>query len=221
MEITQYTTELPLFEGIKKDEISSVLGCVGAYKKTFKKDNIIMAQDDNACLVTVLSGTIHMTMCDINGNHTLISVLYKGDFFGENSLCSNKFSDSISFYSETDCEVLFLPFAKVLNYCSAACEFHHRLIENAVKLMASKNIELVQKLEIISKKTLREKILTYLSIIANNSGSYFKTDMNRSDLADYLCADRSALSRELSKMKQDGLIDFDKNTFRLLKKNIN
>ena len=195
MEITQYTTELPLFEGIKKDEISSVLGCVGAYKKTFKKDNIIMAQDDNACLVTVLSGTIHMTMCDINGNHTLISVLYKGDFF--------------------------LPFAKVLNSCSAACEFHHRLIENAVKLMASKNIELVQKLEIISKKTLREKILTYLSIIANNSGSYFKTDMNRSDLADYLCADRSALSRELSKMKQDGLIDFDKNTFRLLKKNIN
>ena len=116
---------------------------------------------------------------------------------------------------------MFLPFAKVLNSCSAACEFHHRLIENAVKLMASKNIELVQKLEIISKKTLREKILTYLSIIANNSGSYFKTDMNRSDLADYLCADRSALSRELSKMKQDGLIDFDKNTFRLLKKNIN
>ena len=156
MEITQYTTELPLFEGIKKDEISSVLVCVGAYKKTFKKDNIIMAQGDNACLVTVLSGTIHMTMCDINGNHTLISVLYKGDFFGENSLCSNSFSDSISFYSETDCEVLFLPFAKVLNSCSAACEFHHRLIENAVKLMASKNIELVQKLEIISKKTLRE-----------------------------------------------------------------
>ena len=60
MEITQYTTELPLFEGIKKDEISSVLVCVGAYKKTFKKDNIIMAQGDNACLVTVLSGTIHM-----------------------------------------------------------------------------------------------------------------------------------------------------------------
>lgn len=216
MEISQYATELPLFEGIKKDEISLVLGCVGAYKKIFKKENIILPQDNDACLITVLSGTIHMTICDINGRHTLISVLYKGDFFGENSLCSNRFSDSISFCSETDCEVLFLPFAKVLNSCSSACEFHHRLIENAVKLMASKNIELIQKLEIISKKTLREKILTYLSIIANNADGYFKTDMSRADLADYLCADRSALSRELSKMKQDGLIDYDKNTFRLL-----
>ena len=86
-----------------------------------------------------------------------------------------------------------------------------------VRLISAKNVTLIQKIEVISKKTLREKILAYLSIQAQVQGTrYFEIPLGRVELADYLCADRSALTRELSSMKADGLIDFDKNVFRIL-----
>ena len=86
-----------------------------------------------------------------------------------------------------------------------------------VTLVADKNARLMAKVEVISQKSLREKILTFLSLQAQMQGSgYFEIPMSRQELAEYLCADRSALSRELSGMKADGLLDYDRNTFRLL-----
>jgi CRP-like cAMP-binding protein len=87
-----------------------------------------------------------------------------------------------------------------------------------VTLIADKNRSLMEKLDAMSKKNLREKILTYLSIQSQHQGGrYFEIPLGRIELADYLCTDRSALTRELSSMRDDGLIDFDRNTFRLLK----
>ena len=112
---------------------------------------------------------------------------------------------------------MFLPFKKVMHTCSHACVFHHQLIENMVRIIANKNRDLIRKIEVVSKKTLREKILAYLSIQAQANGTrYFEIPLGRLELADYLCADRSALTRELAKMRDDGLIDYDKNCFRIL-----
>ena len=100
--------------------------------------------------------------------------------------------------------------------CTQACEHHHRLVENMVRVIADKNRELLQKVEIISKKTLREKILAYLSHCAQRSKSpYFEIPLGRVELAEYLCADRSALTRELARMRDEGLLEYDKNSFRL------
>ena len=98
-----------------------------------------------------------------------------------------------------------------------SCPFHHRLIENIVRPIGDKNVQLMQKIEVISKKTLREKILAYLQSQAPKDGSRcFTIPLGRLELADYLCADRSALTRELARMKADGLIWYEKNQFQLL-----
>ena len=98
------------------------------------------------------------------------------------------------------------------------CTFHHRLIENMVRMIGDKNVQLMRKIEIISKKTLREKALAYLRLQAEAQQSQRITvPLGRVELADYLCANRSALTRELAAMKQDGILDYDKNTFVLLK----
>ena len=103
-----------------------------------------------------------------------------------------------------------------MHTCTNACTFHHRLIENMVQLIADKNLELMKKTEVVTKKTLREKVLAYLSQQAQQTGSeYFEIPLGRIELAEYLCADRSALTRELNTMKAEGILDFDKNMFRL------
>ena len=111
---------------------------------------------------------------------------------------------------------MFLPFDRVMNSCTNTCVFHHQLIENMVRVIAMKNRDLMRKVEVVSKKNLREKILAYLSLQAQlHESRYFEIPLGRVELADYLCADRSALTHELSKMRDDGLIDFDKNMFRV------
>ena len=137
--------------------------------------------------------------------------------FGETFACSEDTKSVVTFTAAEDTQVLFVPFYKIMHTCSMACEFHQRLVENMVRIIAAKNRELLRKVEIISKKTLREKILTYLSAQAQIQGTrYFEIPLGRLELAEYLCADRSALTRELASMKADGLIDYDKNLFRIL-----
>lgn len=114
-------------------------------------------------------------------------------------------------------KAMILPFHKVLHSCSQACPFHQQLIENMVTMLADKNAQLMKKLQVTSKKTLRKKILTFLSFQSQRSkNSNFSLSLNRTELADYVCANRTALARELARMKKDGLIDFDHNTFTLL-----
>jgi CRP-like cAMP-binding protein len=112
---------------------------------------------------------------------------------------------------------MFMPFNRVMHTCTMTCMFHNRLIENMVRVIAGKNRDLMRKVEVVSKKNLREKILAYLSQQAQRTGARdFELPLGRVELADYLCADRSALTRELTKMRDEQIIDYDKNLFRLL-----
>lgn len=183
--------KMPLFEGIKETEINSGV---------------------------ILSGAVNMIKEDIWGTQTLIVSMKTGEVFGETFACGNRSDSKVTFAVSTDCLILFLPYNKVLHSCSMSCTFHHRLIENMVGLISNKNVQLIEKIEVTSKKTLREKILTYLSIQSQQQGcSYFDVPLGRLEMAAYLCADRSALTRELSQMRSEGLLDFEKNTFHLLK----
>ena len=137
--------------------------------------------------------------------------------FGETFVCGAENRSIVNFEVAEDATILFLPSERVMHTCNRTCPFHHRLIENMVGMIAAKNLELLRKIEVISKRTVREKIMAYLSIQAQlHQAKYFEIPMGRVELAEYLCVDRSALTRELSKMKEDGLIDFDKNCFRIL-----
>lgn len=206
-----------LFNGIQPEEMNCLLGCIGGYVKNFRKGAYISFEEDNIKNIgIVLSGTIHIVKEDIWGSKTIISRLAEGELFGETFVCANNHNASVSFFVAENAEILFLPFHRVITTCSHSCGFHQYLIENMVVVLADKNRLLMEKIEVVSKKSLREKILSYLSLEAQKHDSkYFEIPLGRVEMADYLCIDRSALTRELNNMKKDGLLDFDKNTFHL------
>lgn len=209
----------PLFYGIGEEHLMPMFQCLGTYIRTFQKDDfIIFCEEPVKCVGIILDGTVQMIKEDLWGNRSTLVTMGNGDLFGESFTCGDCLFAKVSFVAVSSVKVLFLPFDKVMHSCSMACVFHHRLIENMVRLIANKNIKLMEKLDITTKRTLREKISAYLSDQAQqNNSRYFIIPLGRLQLAEYLCVDRSALTRELNIMKEEGLIDFEKNTFRILR----
>ncbi len=136
--------------------------------------------------------------------------------FGETYACLGSQLE-VDAVAGRDCVILFVDIKKILNSCTSACTHHSRLIMNFTKIQAHRNRELTAKLEHLSQRTTREKLLSYLSEQSRRAGSTsFEIPFNRQQLADYLAVDRSAMSAELGRMRDDGLIKFDRNRFRLL-----
>ena len=210
--------ETPLFDGIQPEERKAMLDCIGYHTGTFRKGDIVAFEEENMKHIgIVLSGSVDMVKEDLWGNSTMLVRVRKNEVFGETFACGSDNLSVVTFLVSEDAKVLFLPFNRVMHSCTMACQFHQKLIENMVRVIADKNRDLMRKVEVVSKRTIREKLLTYLSIHAQTQKMrYFEIPLGRVELAEYLCVDRSALTRELVKMKEDGLIDYDKNCFRLL-----
>lgn len=208
----------PLFHGIRPDELDAMLGCIGYHIGTFKKGDIVAFEGDNLKHIgIIMKGSVDMVKEDLWGNKTMLVRTRKDELFGETFACGSDSLSVVTFLVSEDAKILFMPFDRVMHSCTMACQFHHRLIENMVKIIADKNRDLMRKVDVVSKRTIREKLLAYLSIQAQLQDTrYFEIPLGRVELAEYLCVDRSALTRELAKMKEDGLIDYDKNCFRIL-----
>jgi CRP-like cAMP-binding protein len=207
----------PLFAGIKEDDYETMMACISFHCSKYQRGDYVTLEEEHIKNIgIIMSGSIDIIKEDLWGGTTILLRMRSGEMFGETFACAVNSASTVTFIASADTKVLFMPFTRVMHSCSNVCVFHHRLIENMVSLIAAKNRDLMQKIEVISKKNLRDKIMTYLSMQAQTQGKrYFDVPMGRLELADYLCADRSALTRELSNMKKDGLIDYDRNTFHL------
>ena len=216
--LIQEMIKSPLFAGIAQEDMQPMLHCVGYRVAAFRKGEAIALEEENVQHIgVILSGAVDMVKEDLWGNRTMLVRMRSSELFGETFACGMDTLSVVSFTASEESRVMFMPFRRIMHTCTSACMFHHRLVENMVQMIARKNRDLMRKGEVVSKKNLREKILTYLSIQAQqNSSRYFEIPLGRVELADYLCADRSALTRELVSMKKDGLIDYDKNMFRIL-----
>lgn len=212
------TVNSALFEGICYEDRRAMLGCIGYHIGTFRKGDIINFEDEKIKHVgIVVEGSVDMIKEDLWGNKTMLVRSRKDDVFAETFACGSDNLSMVTFQVSEDATILFLPFNRVMHNCTMACQFHHQLIENMVHVIANKNRDLMRKVEVVSKRTTREKLLSFLSIQAQlQQTRYFEIPLGRVELAEYLCVDRSAMTRELSKMKEDGLIDYDKNCFRML-----
>ena len=208
----------PLFDGIKQEDLNPMLSCLGSFVRKYQKEEtVVRTEEPVRCVGIILEGAVHMVKEDIGGNRILLTFIGKGELFGETFACGSNRSSKVTFTAAAESEILFLPFHKIMNTCTSSCVFHHQLVENMVKLICNKNVQLMDKIEATSKKTLREKILTYLLGQADQTNSnQFEIPLSRTDLAEYLCADRSAMTRELSKMREEGLIEFQKNKFHII-----
>lgn len=208
----------PLFDGIDQADRLAMLSCTGYHMATFQKGDIVAFEDENIKHVgIVISGAVDMVKEDIWGDKTMLVRSCKNEVFGETFACGSDNLSVVTFLASEDTQILFMPFDRIMRSCTMACQFHHKLIENMVRVIANKNRDLMRKVEAVSKRSIREKLLAYLSIQAQIQGSrYFEIPLGRVELAEYLCVDRSALTRELVKMKVEGLIDYDRNCFKML-----
>lgn len=209
----------PLFAKIENEQLESLLCCLGAKNRTYKKDTFIFRVDERATVAgLVLSGGVNIIQEDFWGNRTILAHRGAGDLFGEAFSCAEVELLPVSAVTTGVSEIMLIDYRKIITVCPTPCVFHSQLIFNMLRILAANNIMLTRKIEHISKRTTREKLLAFLSSQAVQAKSNtVQIPFNRQELADYLCVERSALSRELSEMKKAGLLDFEKNKFIILK----
>jgi len=209
--------KVPLFYGIQEQEIFDMLSCLGAQIKTYNKGETIFRAGENVSTVgIVLSGSVQIILEDVLGNRNIISAAYPGELFVEAFSCSETDKLPASVIVPETSEIMFINYKRIIQTCSSACRFHAKMIANMLKDIAEKNVMLNQKIECMSKRTTRDKLLAYLSAQAQKAGSVrFTIPFNRQELADYLCVDRSAMSNELSKLKEEGIVDFERSHFKI------
>lgn len=207
----------PLFFGIKTEEIQAMLSCLTAKEKKYNKNELVFRQGETvSAMGLVLSGRIHILKEDFWGNRTILSDISPSQLFGESFACAHIQNITVSALAVEPTMVLFLDIKQILNTCSSACVYHTRMIRNLLSVLADKNIMLTGKIEHITKRTTREKLLSYLSAESIKAGSpVFQIPFNRQQLAEYLAVDRSAMSLELSKLQQEDYLTYHKNSFHL------
>lgn len=206
-----------LFAGIKENEIENMLHCLSATVKNYKKgETIYHAGDRIPCVAFVLEGRVHIQKEDYWGNLSILNEIPEGEIFGESYAAPGSETIANHAVAVKDSTVLFLDFNRILTVCTSACQFHTLLIRNLFTVIAAKNRQLAQKIGHMSQRTTREKLLSYLSEQSMRTGrSSFDIPFNRQQLADFLSVDRSAMSNELCKMRDEGLLAFSRNHFTL------
>ena len=206
----------PLFHGIEYNDFERMFCCIEAKTQKYKKDDIVLLSGGTISFVgVILSGGVIIIKEDIDGNIMLLTELTTSDIFGEVFACAGIDRSPVTVQVSEDSEILFINYKKIIAVCSSACGFHSKLIENMLSLIARKNLMLNQKIEILSKRTTRDKLLAFFDM-HRNAAKTFTIPYNREEMAQYLCVDRSAMSSELCKMRDEGLLRFHKNLFEFL-----
>ncbi len=206
-----------LFQGAAPDEIEQMLGCLGAESKMFEKGvRIYCAGDYTRLMGLVLHGGVNIENDNLWGNTTILGHISAGQIFAEAYACTAGEPLMVNVVASETTEVLFLNVERILQVCPSACPYHSKLVRNLLAVMAQKNLNLSQRIFYTSPKTIRGRLVSYLSDQAVRQGSCKITiPFNRQQLADYLGVDRSAMSNELGKMQRDGLLTVKKNKFEL------
>ena len=200
------------------DELKGLLECFHARIKKYEKEEMVIRQGDIISnIYLILEGGVNIEKDSYWGRRIIISRLGKNDNLALSFVGSKNVESSVDAITVEDTLILILSYEKCTSMCQNACTRHKVLINNLFQILSKENIELIQKIENVSQKSIRDKILTYLSNEAQkNHSDKFTIKFNRQDLADYLNVDRSAMSFELSKLQKEGLIKYNKNQFELL-----
>lgn len=207
-----------LFEGIAPEEIDGLLECLCPTHASYVKGDYIIQEGHNVYdFGIVLSGHARSIKWDSSGRLIIITLLKQGSEIGVVLAASSDHKSPVTVEALEDVSVLQFSFEKVFSRCEKACPKHDKLLRNLINIVAEKGMVLHERIDCLLRPTVREKILTYLERESKEQQvNNFTIPMNRNAMAEYLNVERSALSRELSYMKRDGIIDYNGNTFRLL-----
>jgi CRP-like cAMP-binding protein len=216
MNMVQILQTSPLFSGTTSDEIAQLLSCLEGRTSDFARDRAIIEEGNHTDeLGIVLKGRVHITRHDFWGNRSLVTEVAVGGSFAEALACTTQASE-VSVVAAEQSTILFLNIHKVITSCARGCIFHHTLIENMVRLLSQRNLDLLKKIDHLTKRSTRDKLLSYLNSESKRQQSRtFTIPFDRQQLADYLCVERSAMSTELSRMQADGLVEYQRREFTL------
>lgn len=212
---TIFLANTPLFKGITQKEIEQILPCLLAEKKVYEKGDFIYRIGDHIhSMGLLLTGKLSIENDDLWGNKTILGLITPGNVFAETYACIPEEQLMVNIVAVEASQILSLNVARLLSTCKNNCDFHNKLIRNVLTISAQKNLNLSRRSFHTAAKTIRARLLSYLSYEATINGSYeFDIPFNRQQLADYLNLDRSALSNELSKMTRDGFLTTTQNHF--------
>lgn len=214
-------SESTFFKNIPKEKIIDIVNCNACYIKTFKPQmNIYEIGDETNCIGIILQGSVDIIQISINGYETIVNRLTEGYNFGNDFSCVSDVNNLNYIRSATDSTILFINTSKLFRECKDLCKYRTCLFENIIETIAKSNIKLNSKIQIMSQKTLRDKLITYFEILAMQKGSSdIVIPFNREQLASFLISERSSICRELSKLKDDNLISLKGNNVKILYKN--
>ena len=207
-----------LFDGISETEYAAMLHCFETYEQSYFSGALIRTFDDRNRSVGILqSGRADILRLDADGGNTVLEQLEEGSIFGEMLAFSGAEQENICVVCTQSCQVLYIDYEHIIKRCPKACAHHSTLVQNMLMLLSQKALLLSQRVEILSCRSIREKLLHYFSLCAHQQGSAsFRLPFSMSALADYICADRSAMTREMSRLKREQIISVDGRKITLL-----
>lgn len=207
--------EIALFNGIENKDVKSMLNCFNATTISYKNGATIISNLANTGAIGIIyEGSANLIKIDYNGNRTIIEKLERGSIFGEVFLPN---SDELSIVATDNCTVISFDYEHITRRCKKSCPYHSKLIDNMIQILADKIVNMNNRIDILTKKTIREKLLEYFKTIEKEKLSKtFKLNLNFTELADYFGVDRSALMREIKNLKNEGFIETKGNRITLL-----
>ena len=206
-----------LFQGSSTEEIGAMLKCLGTKEQSFSRGTVILhAGDTVRSIGLVLAGRVQIENDDLWGNKSVLDSVGPGQVFAETYACIPGEPMMVSAVAAENCDILFLNASRVLTSCPSACSHHSRLVQNLLLLSARKNLNLSRRIFHTSPKSIRGRLLSYLSFqAAVHQSREFTIPFTRQQLADYLSVDRSAMSAELGRMRDEGILETERNYFQL------
>lgn len=209
--------ESPLFETISPEDTKELLACFTPRIIGYRRNEIISHEGDvQDSIGFLLSGKISINRENINGNKLILSILHPADLFGELTAFTGRGKWPATIISVEASEVMFIPIRKFSVTCANSCESHSQLIRNMLGIISGKAMVLNQKVEYLTIKGMREKLSAFLIEQYRQTGNTtFTINMNRNELADFLNVSRPSMSREMGRMKDEGLIDFYRSSIRI------
>ncbi|MFV0504309.1 MAG: Crp/Fnr family transcriptional regulator [Lachnospirales bacterium] len=210
--------KISLFKNIKEEDVSSLLQCVNAVTKHYKKYDIIFLKGEKPLYIgVVLEGQVNIVNDELSGRRIVINTIEKNGVFGEAFVCSEAEEYTVTAEASRESKILLIPYKNIIRRCSKSCDFHNQIIQNLITTLSKRNMYLNDKISCITQKDIMSKVAYYLiNKYKIEKNLYFTIPLNREELAEYLNVNRSALSRELSKLRKDNIINFSKNRFEIL-----
>ena len=206
--------EIALFNGIENKDVKSMLNCFNATTISYKNGTTIISNLANKGAIGIIyEGSANLIKIDYNGNRTIIEKLERGSIFGE---VFTSYSDELSVITTSTCTVTTFDYDHIIKRCKKSCPYHNDVINNMLQLLAKKVVVMNNRIDVLTKKTIREKLLEYFRAEEKeNLSKVFYLKLNYTELADYLGVDRSALMRELKNLKNEGFIETKQKRIKL------